>query len=105
LPRGWAVRSSPRAPFAVSSGCHALRRGSCGGPCARWCGGGPARRLRVFHIHGAADRVLPAELGHPDVVVSGGGHALSLYSPSVVNEFIAGVVQVVAPNRSHSPPT
>ena len=53
------------------------------------------RRVRVFHIHGAADRVLPIALARPDVVVSGGGHALSLFSPSAVNEFVASVVWTV----------
>ena len=65
-----------------------------------------ARRARVFHIHGVADRVLPVALARPDVVVPGGGHALSLFSPSAVNEFITCVVRAVqTPNRSHELPT
>ena len=52
-------------------------------------------RARVFHIHGSEDRVLPVALAKPDVIVPGGGHALSLFSPSAVNDFIAGVVRAV----------
>jgi len=64
---------------------------------ARWRPSPAARRARVFHIHGSADRVLPVGLARPDVVVPGGGHALSLFSPSAVNSFLADVVRTVAP--------
>jgi pimeloyl-ACP methyl ester carboxylesterase len=70
---------------------------------ARWQPSPAARRVRVFHIHGEADRVLPVALSRPDVVVPGGGHALSLFSPSVVNEFIAGVLRSVAPDPPFEP--
>jgi pimeloyl-ACP methyl ester carboxylesterase len=60
-----------------------------------WRPGPGVGRVRVFHIHGSDDRVLPVALAKPDVVVPGGGHALSLFSPSAVNEFIAGVVRMV----------
>jgi len=63
---------------------------------ARWRPSPAARRVRVFHIHGSADRVLPAGLAGAEVVVPGGAHALSLFSPSAVNEFVAGVLQAVA---------
>ncbi len=62
----------------------------------QWRASPAARRVRVFHIHGAADRVLPIALARPDVVVSGGAHALSLFSPSAVNEFVARVMRTVA---------
>jgi hypothetical protein len=44
--------------------------------------------------------VLPVALGRPDQIVIGGGHALSLFTPSAVNEFLAGVVRAVTPNPS-----
>jgi pimeloyl-ACP methyl ester carboxylesterase len=65
----------------------------------RWRPSPAARRVRVFHIHGEADRVLPVTLARPDLVVPGGSHALALFSPAAVNAFVAGVVQVVAPNH------
>jgi hypothetical protein len=49
----------------------------------------------VFHIHGSEDRVLPVALAKPDLIVPGGRHALTLFNPSVVNEFIAGAVREV----------
>jgi pimeloyl-ACP methyl ester carboxylesterase len=65
------------------------------GAVVRWRPSPAARRVRVFHIHGAADRVLPVELARPDVVVPGGGHALSVFRPAEVNEFLAGAVRAV----------
>jgi pimeloyl-ACP methyl ester carboxylesterase len=67
---------------------------------AKWRPGPDAPRVRVYHIHGAADRVLPVELGRPDVVVPGGSHALTLFSPAAVNEFLAGVVRAVVLQRA-----
>jgi pimeloyl-ACP methyl ester carboxylesterase len=75
-----------------------VRWAMCAG--ARWRPGPAARRVRVFHIHGEADRVLPVALARPDVVVPGGSHALSLFSPAAVTAFVAGVIQVVAPNHA-----
>lgn len=67
----------------------------------RWRPSPAARRVRAFHIHGAADRVLPVALAGADVVVPCGSHALSLFSPSAVNEFVAGVVRAVQmPNQA-----
>jgi pimeloyl-ACP methyl ester carboxylesterase len=63
----------------------------------RWQQSPASRRVRVFHIHGEADRVLPVSLAGPDVVVPGGRHALPLYSPSAVNEFLPRVVRAVSP--------
>jgi pimeloyl-ACP methyl ester carboxylesterase len=79
--------SRPEAAFVRWAMCAAVR----------WRPSPATRRVRVFHIHGAADRVLPVALAHPDFVVPGGGHALSLFSPAAVNEFVAGVVRAVAP--------
>lgn len=61
----------------------------------QWRPGPAVRRVRVFHIHGSADDVLPVALARPDVIVPGGAHALSLFQPSAVNGFIAGVVEAV----------
>jgi pimeloyl-ACP methyl ester carboxylesterase len=47
-----------------------------------------ARRVRVFQIHGEADRTLPVSRTRPDVVVPNGAHALPLTSPDAVTEFI-----------------
>lgn len=68
----------------------------------RWRPSQAARRVRVFHIHGACDRVLPVALARPDVVVPGGGHALSLFSPTAVNMFVADVARVVEGQGSAS---
>jgi pimeloyl-ACP methyl ester carboxylesterase len=83
-----AVRSlrrlaQPKAAFERWAMCALLR----------WRPSSDTGSVRVFHIHGAADRVLPVELGCPDVVVPGGSHALPLFSPSAVNEFIARAVE------------
>lgn len=66
----------------------------------RWRPSPAARRVRLFHIHGEADRVLPARLARPDVLVPGGSHALSAFSPTAVNEFVAQVLQAVAPDEA-----
>ena len=79
--------SQPEAAFVRWAMCAVVR----------WRPSPAVGKVRVFHIHGAADRVLPVSLGEPDVVVSAGGHALSLFSPIAVNEFVAGVVREVTP--------
>ena len=63
---------------------------------ATWTPSPAARLVRAFHIHGSADRVLPVELARPDVVVPGGAHALSLFSPDAVNQFLADVLRTAA---------
>ncbi len=55
-------------------------------------------RVPIYQIHGAADRELPVTLSRPDVVVPSGGHALSLFSPAAVNEFLAHVIHEVTPH-------
>jgi pimeloyl-ACP methyl ester carboxylesterase len=61
-----------------------------------WRPGPSARGVPVYHIHGSADRVLPVERGTPDVIVPGGAHALSLFQPAAVNDFISDVLRAVA---------
>ena len=62
-----------------------------------------ASEMPVDHIHGEADRLFPVALTHPDVIVPRGEHALSLFSPSAVNEFLTSVLGRFADqSRSHS---
>ena len=61
----------------------------------RWRPSTGVAGTRVFHIHGEYDRVLPVALAKPDVIVPGGQHALTLFNPSAVNQFIANVMRSV----------
>lgn len=87
LPRATVRRlrrlAQPEAVFVRWAICAVLR----------WRPSSASRSVRVFHIHGAADRVLPVELVRPDRVVPGGAHALSLFNPAAVNEFINQVLR------------
>ena len=47
-----------------------------------------ARQVRVYQIHGAADRTFPVRYTRPDVVVARGGHLLPLTHPRAVNELL-----------------
>ncbi len=86
LPRGTARRlqrlSRPEAAFVRWALCAVLR----------WQPSSAVKRVRVFHIHGEADRTLPVELTRPDVVVPGGSHALSLFNAGEVNDFLRRVL-------------
>jgi len=42
----------------------------------------------IFQIHGAEDPVLPVKYTHPDMIVPGAGHALSLTHPQAVTDFL-----------------
>jgi pimeloyl-ACP methyl ester carboxylesterase len=53
-----------------------------------WRPSAESRRVRVYQIHGSADRTLPVRLTRPDVVVHGAGHLLMLTHAETVNEFI-----------------
>jgi pimeloyl-ACP methyl ester carboxylesterase len=48
-----------------------------------------ARRTRVRQIHGSADRTFPIRYTHPDRIIIGGGHLLTLTHPAEVNEYLA----------------
>jgi pimeloyl-ACP methyl ester carboxylesterase len=85
--RRWARLSQPEARFVRWAMC-AL---------SVWRPRQPSARVPVFHIHGAADRTLPVELTHPDVIVPAGGHALTLFSAGAVNTFLADVIRRVGP--------
>ncbi len=52
----------------------------------------PTVTCRIFHIHGNRDYVLPMRYTHPDTVVSGGGHVISLTHPADVNDFIRSAI-------------
>jgi pimeloyl-ACP methyl ester carboxylesterase len=61
----------------------------------RWRPSNAARQIRVFHIHGEADQVLPVKLSRPNVIVPGGRHALTIFNALAVNEFLAKVRQTI----------
>jgi pimeloyl-ACP methyl ester carboxylesterase len=86
LPRGTARRLErllrPESAFVRWAVCAVLR----------WQPSPATKRVRVFHIHGGADRTLPVELTRPDEVVPGGAHALSLFNAGEVNEFLRRVL-------------
>ncbi|MGL6072817.1 MAG: alpha/beta fold hydrolase [Fimbriiglobus sp.] len=67
------------------------------GMCAvlNWRPSPASRKVKVYHIHGAEDRILLVALGQPDVIVANGSHALSLFSPDAVNKFIQDVMKDV----------
>jgi pimeloyl-ACP methyl ester carboxylesterase len=67
----------------------------------RWRPSRAARRLRVHHIHGAADTVLPISRAHPDIVVPDGTHALPMFNSEAVNAFLESVLREYSPKRSH----
>lgn len=62
----------------------------------RWKPSPATRQVRVFQIHGDADDVFPISLTRPDMVVPGGLHALPIFNPNEVNDFIKSVVQEIA---------
>ncbi len=46
----------------------------------------------MFQIHGAHDRTFPAALTRAEAIVPEGQHALPLFSPEEVDEFLQSVV-------------
>lgn len=51
-------------------------------------GQAPVLDCPVYQIHGDADHVFPIRGCHPDVVVHGGGHVISLTHPEQVTAFL-----------------
>jgi pimeloyl-ACP methyl ester carboxylesterase len=49
------------------------------------------RRVRVYQIHGSADRTFPIRYIRPNVVIARGGHLLPLTHPQAVNELLRRV--------------
>lgn len=74
--QGEDLVSKPSSSFARWAMCALLR----------WRPSPAARKIRVFQIHGNADATLPVRLTRPDVIVPSGGHALSLFHSSTVNQ-------------------
>ena len=53
-----------------------------------WKGTPSTGGVPIHHIHGQDDQVLPQDMTHPDSVVKGAGHALSMSHPQDVTEFL-----------------
>jgi pimeloyl-ACP methyl ester carboxylesterase len=49
----------------------------------------PLVKCPVYQIHGDRDRVLPIEYTHPDAIVSGAGHLISMTHADQVNRYIS----------------
>jgi pimeloyl-ACP methyl ester carboxylesterase len=96
LTAGWATRwlapSMPRATVRrlgrLAAPQSAFLRWACWAV-LDWQPTPSARRTRVRKIHGSADRTFPIRYTHPDQIVTGGGHLLTLTHPAEVNEFLA----------------
>lgn len=58
-----------------------------------WNGPARAPAVPVYQIHGEKDHILPVGLTHPDVIVEGAGHALSMSHPAEVTRFIRAVMK------------
>jgi pimeloyl-ACP methyl ester carboxylesterase len=92
---GWAARwlapSMPRAMARrlgrLAAPQSAFLRWACWAA-LHWQPTPGARRTRVRQIHGSADRTFPIRYTHPDRIVTGGGHLLTLTHPAEVNEFL-----------------
>ena len=84
--RGLARLSHPESEF--------IRWGTCA--ILNWRPSIACNQVRVFQIHGAADRTLPLS-NQADVVVPGGQHALSLFNASAVNTFLERICAQVTP--------
>src|SRR5262249_32266340 len=82
LPWGTTARllrlSEPRSAFLRWASWAALT----------WQPSPSTKGVRIYQIHGAADRTLPIKYVRPDVLVPGAGHLLSLTHADVVNDFI-----------------
>lgn len=56
--------------------------------------------MPVFQIHGECDATLSARLSRADTIVPGGSHALSLFNPTAVNDYLTRVLELVVPRTS-----
>jgi pimeloyl-ACP methyl ester carboxylesterase len=59
----------------------------------RWRPSPATRRVRVFQIHGEADRTLPVGRTRPDTIVPGGSHALTIFNSEAVNAFLRSILE------------
>lgn len=64
----------------------------------RWSPSPASQAILVDHIHGSADQIFPVELVRPSMIVPGGSHALSLFNPSAVNDFLVRVIERTKPS-------
>lgn len=58
-----------------------------------WDGPATSPTCPIHHIHGEKDFVLPVKNTHPDHIIPGAGHALSISHPDEVTEFMKVRVQ------------
>lgn len=65
-------------PSFIKWGCSAIMK---------WTYAGTAK-MPVHHIHGSADKIIPADLVKADVIVEGAGHLVNLTHPQEVNSFL-----------------
>jgi pimeloyl-ACP methyl ester carboxylesterase len=56
----------------------------------------PPLNIPIHHIHGDRDRVLPIRYTHPDQIVHGGGHVLSISHADAVNRFITTRLRTIS---------
>ena len=56
-----------------------------------------AQAAPVHHIHGSHDWLIPLARVHPDCVVQGGGHLLTLTHPEQVGQFMSDVLRGDSP--------
>jgi len=64
-----------------------------------------AAGVRVHHLHGEIDYIVPLKNVHPDCVVPGAGHALNVTHAAAVNRYITQNMGLTPPRpqRPHAP--
>jgi pimeloyl-ACP methyl ester carboxylesterase len=95
---GGCAATMPR-PLASGSTARAAKLAGAGGSWHRWAAaavlfwepGTELERVPVVRIHGDADRTFPVRCVRPDVVIRGGGHALTLTHAREVSEVLLGL--------------
>jgi pimeloyl-ACP methyl ester carboxylesterase len=60
----------------------------------------PLAETPLFHIHGRRDRMIPARLVKPDILIPDGGHLINITHAKEVNAFIQRAVQQVHIDRT-----
>jgi pimeloyl-ACP methyl ester carboxylesterase len=93
----FSVRTRRRLDILSRSDESFARWGLCAA--VRWRRSRWVHPTRVYHIHGSDDHILPVNLTNPDTIVPGGAHALSLFNPAAVNDYIANLLREVTANR------
>jgi pimeloyl-ACP methyl ester carboxylesterase len=80
--RQFAKLARPESAFLRWAMCAVLR----------WQPTPMLRGVPIFQIHGELDHTLPSIRTRADVIVPGGSHALTLFNPSAVNEYLERVM-------------